>query len=102
MHNFIINSAWAQDLPSPTIIDKSTITGWITSIADFFIFAGIMLAIIVIVWSGIRWMMAGGNDTEVTKAKATLKAGIIGAVVVLGVGLIIDTIVSLVDQSFFD
>lgn len=44
-------------------------------------FLGI-IAVVMIVYSGFRWMMAGGNEDTVREAKGTLKNALIGLVIV--------------------
>lgn len=43
---------------------------------------GIIFLILIII-SGYKWMTAGGNEDQVTKAKANLKNAIIGMIIVL-------------------
>jgi len=45
-------------------------------------FLGLM-ALIMIVISGYNWMMAGGNEEKIKKAKGILRSAIIGMIVVL-------------------
>ncbi len=85
-------------LPSPQIIRLDTIWGWLITIGNYLITGGVILAVIVIVISGIRWMTAG----DPKKAKDMLVSGIIGTAIILGVGLIIKTVASLVTGSFFN
>jgi len=42
-----------------------------------------LVAVLVILYGGIRYMMAGGNEETIKKARAILKWGIIGLVVIL-------------------
>lgn len=44
-------------------------------------FLGI-IAVVMIVYSGFRWMMAGGNEDTVREAKGTLKNALIGLVII--------------------
>ena len=44
-------------------------------------FLGI-IAIIIILWGGFRWMTAGGNEEKVGEAKKIISAGIIGLVII--------------------
>jgi len=44
-------------------------------------FLGI-IAIIIILWGGFRWMTAGGNEEKVGEAKQIITAGIIGLVII--------------------
>ena len=93
----MINNILAQ-LPSPMIIDKWRIWDWLIEISNFIMGASIVLAVIVIVLSGVRWMTAGDPKA----ARQMLVSGIIGTVIILGVGLIIKTVASLVTGSFFN
>lgn len=45
-------------------------------------FLGI-IAIIVILWGGFRWMTAGGNEEKIDEAKKIITSGIIGLVIIL-------------------
>ena len=51
-----------------------------------------MLIIIFIIWSGIRYAYSGGNPQKVSATHEAFKWVIIGAAVILGVGVIISTI----------
>lgn len=85
-------------LPPPTIVDLDKITDWLVTIGNFLITGGIILSVIVIVLSGIRWMTSG----DPKKARDMLMSGIIGTAIILGVGLIIKTAASLVGGEFFN
>lgn len=88
-------------LPPPTIIDSTKIEEWLVDIGNFLLGAGVILAVIVIVYSGIRWMMAGGDPKGAGEAKNILTAGIWGVAIILGVGLIITTVATVVTGDFF-
>lgn len=45
-------------------------------------FLGLLMTIIII-WSGFRWMTAGGDEKKVETAKKQLTAAIIGAVIIV-------------------
>lgn len=45
-------------------------------------FLGI-LAVIIILFAGFKWMTAGGNEENITSAKNMLIAGVIGLVIIL-------------------
>ena len=62
------------------------------NIAGFLMIAGEILAAIVIVVSGIYYLMAGSDSTKVKAARDMLKAGIIGSLIIFGVGVIIQTV----------
>lgn len=74
----------------------------IEQIARFLIIVGVILAVIFIIWGGIAYMFAGGDETKSTAAKERIKNGIIGAAVVLAVGVILQTVAGLIARSFFN
>ena len=74
----------------------------IRRIAGFLIVIGVVLAVIFIIWGGIMYMAAGGDPAKATLAKSRIFNGIIGAAVVLGVGVILQTIAGLVARTFFN
>lgn len=45
-------------------------------------FLGVIF-LVLIIYAGFKWMIAGGNQEEVTKAKAILKQAIIGLIITL-------------------
>jgi hypothetical protein len=44
-------------------------------------FLGI-IAIIIILWGGFRWLTSGGNEEKVSEAKKIITAGIIGLIII--------------------
>ena len=56
---------------------------------------GGILAGIAVVWAGIAYMTSGSDSTRVKAAKDILKAGIIGAAIIFGSGVIVSTIKAL-------
>ena len=100
----IAHTGWAYqlaDLPPGQPITFNEIDYLIERIADFMIVAGVLLAVIYIIWGGITYMAAGADTTKITEAQTRIKNGIIGAAVVLGVGVIINTIAGIVTRDFF-
>jgi hypothetical protein len=95
-------------LPVPTVpvtggaVTLSEIQDRITQIARFLIIVGVVLAVIFIIWGGIAYMFAGGAEEKTTAAKERIKNGIIGAAVVLAVGVILQTVAGLIARSFFN
>ena len=73
----------------------------IDRIARFLIIISIVIAVIFIVWGGIMYMMAGDDTTKSGAAKTRIWNGIIGALVVLAVGVILQTLAGLVARTFF-
>jgi cytochrome bd-type quinol oxidase subunit 2 len=54
-----------------------------TAIKTFLSLLGIIF-IILIILAGYNWMIANGDEQKITKAKDTLRASIIGLVIILG------------------
>ncbi len=94
-------------LPTPTSpyagqpITLVDIQGIITTIARFLILVSVVVAVIFIVWGGMMYMMAGDDAAKAGAAKSRIVNGIIGALVVLAVGLILQTLASLVNWTVF-
>ena len=88
-------------LPPGQPITFTEIDNIIYMLANFLIVSSVLLAIIFIVWGGITYMSAGADATKVTEAQTRIKNGVIGAAVVLGVGVIMQTIAGIVSRDFF-
>ena len=94
-------------LPSPTSpftgapITLTDVQGIIETIARFLILISVVIAVIFIVWGGISYMSAGDDASRAGAAKSRIVNGIIGALVVLAVGLILQTLASLVNWTAF-
>lgn len=46
-------------------------------------FLGIV-AVVIILWGGFKWMTAGGNEEQVGESKKLIIAGVIGLAIVIG------------------
>jgi hypothetical protein len=96
--------AFAQQLPNPTppisgkAITFGTIMEFVKLAAQYLIIIGVILAVIFIIWGGIIWITAGSSDRAKT-GKTTVMNGIFGAGVVLGVGVILQTLAYVVQNS---
>ena len=94
-------------LPTPTSpypgapITLADIQGLIETVARFLILISVIIAVIFIVWGGMMYMMAGDDAAKAGAAKSRIVNGIIGALVVLAVGLILQTLASLVNWTQF-
>lgn len=97
--------AFALSTPSPVVggtpITLAEIEDRIRQIAQFLIIVAVIIAVIMIIWGGVMWMAARGDEGMAKKAKATIWNGVIGALVVLAVGVILQTLAGLVTRSFF-
>jgi|SRR3989344_8141164 len=103
---FLVGFSASADLPPPRVIDLDTFCcgtdSSIVVIGNFMLTAGVILAVIIIVYSGIRWMTAGGDAKGTEEARKTLISGIWGVGIILGVGLIIKTVAAIVTGDFFN
>lgn len=77
-----------------TPVTGTSITGLLEQVANFLLIAGVIIAVIVIVYGGIR-ALTGGWD----KAKEVLTKAAIGLAIIFGVGLIMQTIARLVQTQ---
>lgn len=91
----------SQPIPGPPGFTLIEILAIINFIGSFFTRAGAILAIIAVIISGIMWMKAGEGEKGVEKAKAWLKNSLIGALIVFGAGVILNTISNIVTREFF-
>ena len=90
-----------SNLPSGQPITLDVLDYIIFRVSTFFISVSAVLAMIFIIWAGVTYMYAGDDSTKITAAQGRLKSGIIGAAIILGVGVIIQTIASVVTLDFF-
>ena len=97
----------AQGIPTPTSpyagqpVTLSDIQDLIETVARFLILISVVVAVIFIVWGGMMYMMAGDDATKSGAAKSRIVNGIIGALVVLAVGLILQTLATVVNWTVF-
>lgn len=63
---------------------ETTFTGILSSV--IFVILSIIgtLFLLLIIYGGVNWMMAGGNEQNVEKGKETIKQAILGLIVVIG------------------
>ena len=61
---------------------------------------GFILAGITVIVSGLAYLFAGSNPPKVKSAKDILKAGIIGAFIIFGAGVIVGTIKGFAEDPF--
>ena len=88
-------------LPPGRPITLTDLDYLIFRVSTFFITVSGVLAMIFIIWSGITYMYAGEDTAKVTSAQNRLKSGIIGAAIIFGVGVILQTVAGVVTGEFF-
>ncbi len=70
----------------------------INGAARFLIVISVIIAVIFIVYGGIRWIVSPDKPDA---AKQIIKNGIFGALIVLGVGVILQTLQGVISRTFF-
>lgn len=79
----IVNSAFKENVNKATGIRAvSPADTTITIITTFLSLLGI-IALVLIIYAGFRWMTASGNEEQITEAKGMLKAAVIGVAIIL-------------------
>ncbi|MCD4756619.1 pilin [bacterium] len=63
--------------------------GSFDGVIDSIVPVGILLAVVMIILSGYKWMTSAGNPEKIQQAQATLTWAIIGLVVLLLIGMLI-------------
>src|SRR3989344_9495621 len=90
----VMVSAQLND-PSPPLsgdaIELADLESIIETIANFLIAIGVIIAVIFIIIAGIKYMAAGGDSSKAADARNMIINGLIGAAVVLGVGVLLST-----------
>jgi hypothetical protein len=90
---FTANIVLAQDenvvvIPDP--LGEKTLGEIINGIIDNFLAPiGFGIAVILIIWSGIQYMTAGGSEEKIRKAKQTLMWTIIGLAILISARFIV-------------
>ena len=60
------------------------------------------LAVIVLLYGGIMWVVAGGDEGKISKGKNAIKMAVYGIIVAFAAWLLIDTIVKYLVSGNFD
>ena len=72
-----VEAAKGADVPTNLMGD----TGIITTVTNILLFVAGALAVIMLIWGGLRYTVSGGNAASVTAAKNTILYAIIGLIV---------------------
>lgn len=84
--------AATSSLPTGKAITLTDIVTLVTGVGTTLATIAGIVVVAVIIWAGITMATAGGDDKRFAKGKAMLWEAIIGAIVILGVGMIVATI----------
>jgi len=77
-----------------------SVFGVITGLACWFTRFALVLMVVYIVFYGIKFMMAQGNETKFGEAKKAFTWGLIGVVVILGTYTIIATVANALGANY--
>ncbi len=55
-----------------------------------------LIALILVIWSGVQWMTSGGNEDKTKEAKDRMKAGVIGLAIILGAAVLTNFILDMI------
>jgi hypothetical protein len=72
-----VRSAQGDGVPTNLFGDA----GIITTVTNILLFVAGALAVIMLIWGGIRYTISGGNTANVTAAKNTILYAIVGLIV---------------------
>lgn len=72
-----IQAAQGTDVPTALFGD----TGIVTTITNVLLFIAGALAVIMLIWGGLRYTISGGNAAAVTAAKNTVLYAIVGLII---------------------
>ncbi|MBI3341610.1 hypothetical protein HY024_00645 [Candidatus Curtissbacteria bacterium] len=76
-------AAMAEQLVPAELVNTNNIVVVIRSIIRFILLIAFVIAFIMLLVGGIRWILAGGDEKSVEKARNTITAALIGLVVIL-------------------
>lgn len=77
------------DFEVPNPIQQTNLTDLLGAIASWVFIISIPIVVIIIIYAGLKFIMARGNEQAVSSAKNTLKWALIGlAIVLIGRGFI--------------
>jgi len=91
----------AFTLPTGEAVTLAEVEAIIILIARFLVIIGTVLLVIFIVISGIMYITARGDATRLKNAKTTFKNAIVAGLIIIGVGVIINTITAVITRRFF-
>ncbi len=76
----------------PNEVTGTTLGEWVAAAYAFFSGAIGILAAVMVLWGGFRWLTAAGNSSRVDAAKETIYSAIIALVLTLGAFVLLNTI----------
>ena len=107
LNELFASTAQAQAFPTPTLplgsagteITINRLVAIVTQVAQFLIAVAPVFAVIFLIWGGIAYMAAGADEEKAKNAKARIRNAIIGAFVIFGAGLILQTVSGIISRG---
>ncbi len=63
---------------------------------------GIIIAVVFLIYGGIKWILSGGDSKQVESARSHIVAAIVGLIIVVGAFIILNFVFTLLTGSGFD
>lgn len=79
-------------------VTYSTFSGFMEAILDIVVKIGAPIAIVMVIYSGMLFVLAKGNEEKLTEAKRALLWSLVGTVVLLGAAIIANAIDATIQQ----
>jgi hypothetical protein len=73
---------------------NATAGGVIQVVVNTIIFIGLALALIFLIYGGVKWIMSGGDKAQTETAKNAVTSALIGLAVVLGAYILINVVLN--------
>jgi len=94
-----VDDFFDDDFTENTGLGQSDLKSTIGNLINIFLgFLGI-IAVLIVLMGGFKWMTAGGNDDKVSEAKKLLVAGVIGLAIILSAYAITSFVLSSVLEA---
>lgn len=98
--NVVNPTAPKQTLPTlENPIHANNVQELILTITDFIIFLGTLIAVIMFIWVGFKFVMAQGEPKAITDAKHMFFAVVVGTAILIGAKLIVEVIQNTLIQA---
>lgn len=98
--------AMAATLPNPTPpvsgtgLSVSEVLGIINQVARWLIGISLVIITIMIIYNALKMtLFSKGDDARIDEAKSSLKRAVVAALIIIGVGVILQTLVGIVNRS---
>ena len=65
------------------LVDETTFGCYVSNFYVWFTGVAGILAVVMIMWAGVQWITAAGNESRITTAKTTMNGAAIGIIILL-------------------